>query len=112
MLSAKVKNKQRRTTMPKYFMIWEVDSNRIPVNPKERGAAWLAMTNMIKQDLKEGTTTDWGSFVGETKGYAVSKMTEVELGKHLQRFVPYVTFEVHQVVDVDQVADLARSLSA
>jgi hypothetical protein len=98
--------------MPKYFMTWELDSNKVPVNPKERGAAWLGMTSIIKQEIKEGKTTDWGGFVGETRGYAVITMSELELGKHLQRFVPFVTFQVHQVEDIDQVAELAKSLTA
>jgi hypothetical protein len=97
--------------MAKYFMLWEVDPNKASANPKERGAAWLAMTNMIKEDIKQGTMTDWGGFVGESKGYAVSTMTDVELGKHLQRFYPYVTFKVNAVVNIDQVADMAKSLT-
>jgi hypothetical protein len=98
--------------MAKYFMLWEVDPNKAPVNSKERGTAWLAMVNMIKQDMKEGKITDWGSFVGESEGYAVSTMTDVELSKNLQRFYPYVTFKVHQVASIDQTADLAKSLTA
>jgi hypothetical protein len=97
--------------MTRYFMLWETDPNRAPVNPKERGAAWTAMLNMVKQDMKDGKITDWGGFVGESQGYAVSTMTDVELGKNLQRFYPYVTFKVHQVASVDQVAELAKSLS-
>ena len=97
--------------MPKYFMMWEVDPNRSPVNPKERGAAWTGMINMIKQDMQDGKITDWGSFAGESKGYSVSNQTELELAKSLQRFFPYVTFQVHQVMTVDETAELAQSLT-
>ena len=97
--------------MPKYLVLWEVDANKAPVNPKERGAAWTAMVNLIKQDMKEGKVTDWGSFAGEGKGYSVSVMTELELAKNLQRFFPYINFKVHQVMTVDQTAELAKSLS-
>jgi hypothetical protein len=96
----------------KYFMTWEIDMSKVPVDPKERGAAWLVMVSMVKQDMKEGKTTDWGSFVGESNGYAVSALSDVELNKNLQRFYPYVTFKVHQVNSIDQVADLAKSLTA
>jgi hypothetical protein len=98
--------------MAKYFMLWEVDPSKVPVNAKERGAAWLAMTNMIKQDMKEGKITDWGCFAAETNGYAVSTQTDVELAKNLQRFFPMVTFKVHQVVSLDQVAEVAKSLTS
>jgi hypothetical protein len=97
--------------MPKYLLLWEVDSSKAPVNPKERGAAWTGMLNMIRQDMKEGKVLEWGSFPGESKGYSVSTMTELELAKNLQRFFPYVTFSVHQVMTLDQTAELAKHLS-
>ena len=46
--------------MGKYLMLWEVDTTRLPVNPKERGAGWNALMQMVKQDMKKGTTKDWG----------------------------------------------------
>jgi hypothetical protein len=97
--------------MPKYLLLWEVDANKAPVNSKERGAAWTGMLNLIKQDMKEGKVSEWGSFTGESKGYSVSTMTELELAKNLQRFFPYVTFKVHSVMTVDQTVELAKSLS-
>ena len=39
--------------MAKYFITWEVDPNRAPVDPKERGAAWLMMAEMVKKDIQE-----------------------------------------------------------
>jgi hypothetical protein len=97
--------------MSKYFMMWEVDPNKAPINPKERGASWTAMINMIKQDMKEGKITDWGSYAGESKGYSVSSQNQLELAKSLQRFFPFVTFEVHQVMTIDETAELAKSLT-
>ena len=38
--------------MAKYFITWEVDPNRAPVDPKERGAAWLMMAEMVKKDIQ------------------------------------------------------------
>ena len=97
--------------MPKYFMLWEVDSSKTPIDPKERGAAWTAMLNMIKQDMADGKITDWGSFAGESKGYSVSNQTHEELARSLQRFFPYVTFKVHQVATVDETMALAKWLT-
>jgi hypothetical protein len=98
--------------MPKYLLLWEVDSSRAPVNPKERGAAWLGMLNMIKQDIKDGKVIEWGTFVGEGSGYSVNKMTAEEVNKQVQAYYPYVTFKVHQVMSVDDQVDLAKSLTA
>lgn len=98
--------------MPKYFMLWEVDPSAMPADPKERGALWLGMTEMVKQDIKEGRTSDWGCFVGETNGYAVGEQSEIDLAKDLQRFYPAITFRVFQVMSVDQIAEVAKSLTA
>jgi len=69
------------------------------------------MVDMIKQDLAEGREEDWGNFVGETRGYTIAERSEVDIAKDLQRFYPMVKFEVHQVASVDQVAELAKSLT-
>ena len=98
--------------MAKYLILWEVDPSRAPEDPKERGGAWSLMLDMIKQDMKEGTMTDWGSFVGEGSGYAVAEQQdEVELSKNLQRFFPYVTFMVKPVMTVEQTAEMAKALT-
>jgi hypothetical protein len=97
--------------MPKYLVLWEVDSSRAPVNPKERGAAWLGLLEMVKQDLKEGKVTEWGLFAGESAGFNTSNMTEVELGKSLQKYYPWVTFKVHQYMSADQAMDVSKSLT-
>ena len=98
--------------MAKYFITWEVDPNRAPVDPKERGAAWLMMAEMIKKDIQEGKTTDWGAIVGESRGYSIGpgEQSLVDLSKDLQRYFPYVTFNVRQVMSVDETIELAKSL--
>jgi len=96
--------------MPKYFMTWEVDPTKVPADLKERSALWGGMMAMIKQQMKEGTTTEWGSFVGEGKGYSVGEQSEKELFKTLQQYYPYVTFEVHRVMTVDEMIEAIKSL--
>jgi len=97
--------------MTKYFMTWEVDPNRVPVGLKERGTLWSGMMEMIKQNIKEGRTSDWGCFVGETRGYSVGEQSELDLAKDLQRYYPFVTFKVHQVMSIDEMAEVAKSLT-
>ncbi len=97
--------------MPKYLLLWEVDPSKLPIDPKERGAAWSAMLDMVKQDIKEGVITDWGSFLGENGGYMVYKGSEMELEKRLQQYVPFVTFKTHRIMSVEQMAELAKSLT-
>ena len=72
---------------------------------------WMMMMELIKEDIKAGIHQDWGSFVGETKGYTISEGDHVELAKLLQRFVPYIRFEMRQVASVDDVMEVAKSLT-
>jgi len=71
--------------MGKYLVLWEVDQNRVPISPQERGAGWGALIDMVRGDLKKGMLKDWGAFVGEINGYAVYEGTEVEIGNALQQ---------------------------
>ncbi len=97
--------------MSKYLVLWEVDTNKAQINAKERGAAWLGMLAMIKQDMKDGKVNDWGSFVGETKGYSIMTGEHVEMAKNLQRYYPFITFKVHEVANVNEVTEVAKSLT-
>jgi len=97
--------------MGKYLLLWEIVGERVPVDAKELGAGWSALMEMVKQDMKAGLTKDWGAFVGEINGYAVSEGTEVELGKALTKYSPYVRFKVHPVSSVSQVDEIIKSLT-
>ena len=97
--------------MPRYFMLWEVDQARIPISPKERGAGWAALMNFVKQDREKGITKDWGAFVGETKGFVVNEGPELEVMKALQKYVPFVRFQVHPIASEDQVNEMIKALS-
>jgi len=97
--------------MAKYLLLWELNPDKMPDDPKARGEGWLAFLDIIKQDLQAGIHKDWGCFVGETRGYTISEEDEVELTKRMQSFVPFITFEVHPVMSVDQIAKVAKSLT-
>ena len=97
--------------MPRYFLLWEVDPAKIPINPKERGAGWAALMNMVRQDREKGITKDWGAFVGESKGYAVNEGSELEVMKALQQYVPLVRFQVHPVASEGQVNEMIKDLT-
>jgi hypothetical protein len=97
--------------MAKYLLLWEIDTTRVPVSPKERGAGWKALMEMVKQDMKKGMTKDWGAFVGEINGYSVAEGTEVEIGNMLQQFAPFVRFKVHPIASVSQVEEVIKALT-
>ncbi len=65
--------------MAKYLFLWELDTTKVPVNPKERGAAWSALMEVVNQDIKKGLIKDWGIFVGEGNGYSIMEGSEIEV---------------------------------
>jgi hypothetical protein len=96
--------------MGKYLILWEIDPTKAAVSPQERGAAWGAFMAMIRQDIKRGVVKDWGTFVGETKGYSVADGTEVEISRLNQQYFPFVLFKVHPIASVDQIEAVVNSL--
>ncbi len=97
--------------MAKYLILWEVDQNRTPIDAKERGQMLGMMLGMVKQDLKAGIYKDWGSYVGEMRGYAIAEGEHVEIAKLMQRFRPYVSFEMREIASVDDNMEVAKSLT-
>ncbi len=66
---------------------------------------------MVRQDIENGISKDWGGFVGQTNGYAVFEGTEVEVMKALQQYVPFCIFKVHPVATVSQANEMIAALS-
>jgi hypothetical protein len=97
--------------MAKYLLLWEIDTTKVPVSPKERGAGWKVLMEMVKQDIKRGFTKDWGAFVGELSGYAVDEGSEVEVMNALQQYTPFVHFKVHPIASVSQVDEMIKALT-
>jgi hypothetical protein len=97
--------------MGKYLALWEIDQTKVPINFQERGAAWGALMDMIKEDLKKGILKDWGAFVGELNGYSISEGTEVEIGNMIQRYLPWVIFKGHAIASVTQVDEIVKALT-
>ena len=97
--------------MGKYLVLWEVDQTKIPIDPKERGDGWAFLMAMIRKDIEKGLTKDWGSFVGETGGYAVNEGTEVEVMNGLQQYVPFCKFKVHPIGTPEMTEAMIKALS-
>ena len=96
--------------MGKYLVLWEVDWTKIPIDRKERGMGWNGLIALVKKSIQEGIQKDWGGFVGETKGYGIMEGSEVEIGKQLQKYVPFTKFEVKAIATIDQVQEVVDDL--
>ncbi len=97
--------------MGKHLLLWEIDQTQVPADPKERAAAWGAMLDLIKQDINKGTVSDWGTFVGEPRGYSIGDQSDVDLTVDLQRFFPFITFQVFPVMSVEQLEEVLKAMS-
>jgi len=96
--------------MSKYLMLWELDPTKVPADRKERAALWGPMIQMVKQQMKDGTTKDWGVFAGGLEGYSVSDGNEMTLAKSVQRYLPYVTFTAYPIITIDQMEEVIEDL--
>jgi hypothetical protein len=97
--------------MAKYLVLWEVDQNKIPIDPKERGGGWGILMSMVGQDFEKGIVKDWGAFTGEAKGYSIYDCAKLELMNSLQQYVPFCFFNVHSISTVDEVNEMIKSIS-
>jgi hypothetical protein len=95
--------------MGKYLVLWQIDPARVPTDPKEKGAAWLALIEVLKADMKKGFHKDWGAFPAEMKGYSIAECTETQLVSLCMPYLPYVRFEVHPVISLAQDEEVIRA---
>jgi hypothetical protein len=97
--------------MPNYLMTWELDTTKVPVNPKERATAWLPMIQMVKQDMQSGILKAWGSYIGEMRGFGYFEGSEEEVIKMAQRYIPFVHFTTHVAAKVDQLEKIFEAMT-
>jgi len=96
--------------MARYLMLWELDQTKVPADPKERAAMWAPMVQGIKQRIAAGTTKDWGCFAGGMKGFTIHEGDEMTVSNAVQSFIPYVKFDVRQLISIDQLGELVENL--
>ena len=97
--------------MPRYLMTWELDATKVPINPQDRAAAWLPMIQMVKQDMQSGLLKEWGTYIGEMKGFGVAEGSEEEVGKMAQKYIPFVHFTTHPAITVDQMEKTLQEMA-
>jgi hypothetical protein len=88
--------------MAKYLLLWEMDSTRIPEDPSVRKEHWRTLQDAVVNQLEAGQMKDWGLCVGELTGYCIIEGSESDVGKVTRGFVPFVGFDVKQVITIHQ----------
>ncbi len=97
--------------MGKFFLKWRLETSRIPIDPQERGAGWTLLMNMIKDDRENGILHDWGAFPAEGDGYCIVEGSNLDVMKMTDKYVPYVSFEVHPVATILEVDEFLKSMT-
>lgn len=96
--------------MAKYMVLWEVDTNRTPEDPKAKKAQFLGFGEIVKKQLKEGGVKEWGLFAGEMSGYTIFEGSAVDLHTFTTIWTPVVKFTTRQVMTVDEVNKATKAL--
>ena len=96
--------------MAKYLLLWELDKTKIPTDLKERAALWEPMIQRVKQNISSGATKDWGSFVGELKGFTIIEGDEMRINNTALMSLPYLTYTVHPFISVDEMLKVIDNL--
>ncbi len=97
--------------MGRYLVLWEVEKAHISLDPKERGEGWALLMAMTKQDMEKGLIKEWGSVVGENRGYNVVEGSEVEIENMVQQYVPYINVEVLPISTFSQMEEVVNALA-
>ena len=97
--------------MGKYLMLWKLDYRYMPVDPAERAAGWQLLIELVKQDMEKGLVKDWNAFVGEPAGCNIVEGTVEDIQRMMTLFVPYVEFEVHELITLDKVENVIKSMA-
>ena len=96
--------------MAKYLILWQIDTTKMPGTPKEIKAMYEGSLAMVEQDAKTGISKDWGQFVGSPRGYGIAEGTEVEIASMLQKYVPFVQFELHPVMSARMMRQVIKAM--
>jgi hypothetical protein len=110
LISKAISKKKGEKIMARYLVLWEVDNSRLPVDPKERATGWKALMDLVKKDIEDGVSKDWGLFVGENRGYAIFEANEVEIGIRLQQYVPFIIFKTYPIAGVSKVEKVHKAM--
>jgi muconolactone delta-isomerase len=96
--------------MAKYMAFWEVDTSRIPEDPKAKKNLELGFQELIAKQLKGGIIKDWGAFAGEWCGYVIFEGSAVELHTLVSMWVPFAKFKTREVITINEVIKSFKAL--
>jgi hypothetical protein len=97
--------------MARFMLLWEYDTSRCPLDPKEKVHQWLGLTEVVKKQLKSGEIRDWAHFGAESAGYVIVDGDETDVLKVAGTFVPYVKYTAKTLLNIEQCEKVWKSMT-
>ncbi len=91
--------------MSRYLVIWESNPSQMSSNPQETAKIMSGAKDWVQQNIDKGMIKSWGAYITGGKGYGVWECSPVDLYKEVQKFTPYFTCEIHEVLSVDELPE-------
>ena len=96
--------------MARYMMLWEYQTDRAPVDLKEKKKQWMALVAAVKKQLKSGQLKDYASFAGEAAGYVVVEGGPADVHAITSIYSPFVKFVTKPLMTVEEIEKVYKSL--
>ena len=97
--------------MGRFLVYWKTDMSRVPEDPKEQVSLFTKLAEMVREDLKNGSTKDFGIFLSGHEGYTIEEGTEQEISLSILKYSPYIICKVFPFLSVDQLQENLKALS-
>ena len=95
--------------MIRFFVRWRMNPHESFKTPEDRGKFVMKMLDDVKEEMQSGKITDWGTCIDGSGGYSVYEVpSDRDVFDSLQKWVPHVTYDVRQVLTVQQLIEARK----
>ena len=95
--------------MTKFLTLYELDRTRIPDSPEEQLQYYAMLQSMIKEDMKNGRTREFGAFVGGFKGFVIREGTEQEIEMEITKYAKFTNYKTYPFHDISQLEEILKA---
>ena len=93
-----------------YLILWEANMSLFPSDQQERVKLIMSMAQRVKESVDSGETKLWGVDVAGGKGFSISEMKSKEVFANLNTYAPYITFEVREMLSIDEMIGVMKEM--
>ncbi len=95
--------------MTKFLTLFELDRTKIPDSPEEQMQYYAMLRSMMKEDMENGKTKEFGAFVGGLKGFVIREGTEQEVEMEIGKYVKFTNYKTYPFHDINQLEEMAKT---